>query len=473
MDPDNDWKQRYYTQIERLEQQEQRWQEIERFLRQAVSRLTLLGADIDDRVLNGHLHALRAAIRNEADSLSLQPLIDAVSDDLRRLEQGEPASEAGDETAPAPPAEAASDAPPADDDRAALDALVSQATREMLIELLERLPVSSECVASAHQLKERLLGGVDSRGMPAIVAGIADLIAGMRQVVQQERRELEQFLRQITQRLQELDRLVAASLDQHEAAIEAGADLDRAVQAEVSGIRSSAAGAADLITLRAMIEQRLSTITEHVTEHVANERQRAEQERQRAEALAQRLKTMEQETDSLRDRVRQESQRALIDPLTGIPNRLAWNERVGQEAARFRRYGTPLSVLVWDIDRFKQINDTYGHLAGDNVLKIIARTFRELVRDTDFLARYGGEEFVILMPETDLAEARSAAEKLRAAVEACKFHYKGKRVPITASGGLASFTGEDTPESVFARADAALYRAKGGGRNRVEVDGHG
>ena len=153
--------------------------------------------------------------------------------------------------------------------------------------------------------------------------------------------------------------------------------------------------------------------------------------------------------------------------MTGLPNRAAWNERAALEVARWQRYGGELQVAVLDVDLFKRINDNYGHLAGDRVLKIIAQELAKRLRKTDFIARFGGEEFVVLLPATPLDGAEQLLETLRTAIEACPFHFKGERLIITLSGGLASFASGDTLEAVFERADQALYQAKGSGRNRI------
>lgn len=122
-----------------------------------------------------------------------------------------------------------------------------------------------------------------------------------------------------------------------------------------------------------------------------------------------------------------------------------------------------------DLDHFKRINDNYGHLAGDKVLKIIASVLRKRLRGTDFIARFGGEEFVLLVPNTSLAVGAKLAETLRAAIEACPFHFKGERVTITVSMGMTTFKAGEHSDLVLKRADQALYRAKNAGRNRVEL----
>ena len=137
--------------------------------------------------------------------------------------------------------------------------------------------------------------------------------------------------------------------------------------------------------------------------------------------------------------------------------------------ARRQRNKKPLSICIIDVDKFKGVNDTYGHKAGDKVLKTIAQVCATNVRETDFFARYGGEEFVLLLPETSLSQARLVAESLRKEIEGCNFHYANEPVVITISCGVAEFDFKDSPDSVFKRADRALYQAKNEGRNRVVV----
>jgi diguanylate cyclase len=161
---------------------------------------------------------------------------------------------------------------------------------------------------------------------------------------------------------------------------------------------------------------------------------------------------------------------SLRDPLTGCFNRLAYQERSEAEEARWLRYGSALSLIVFDLDRFKSINDTFGHRAGDEVLKTIAQIAGNQLRKVDFFARYGGEEFVAVLPETPLAAALTVAEKVRRAVEAFRFHSRGQPVPLTLSCGVAQLAEGDGIETAFERADKALYLAKAGGRNRCATE---
>lgn len=160
---------------------------------------------------------------------------------------------------------------------------------------------------------------------------------------------------------------------------------------------------------------------------------------------------------------------ARTDVLTGLANRRAFDEAAQREIRRAVRYGEPLALILTDIDRFKAINDTYGHHAGDQVLVNFAHTLRAAVREVDLVGRWGGEEFVILMPGTALEEARRAAERMRQAVAAAPACLGEAAYAYTASFGVAAFTAAmPTLDDLLRRADQALYRAKENGRNRVE-----
>lgn len=157
--------------------------------------------------------------------------------------------------------------------------------------------------------------------------------------------------------------------------------------------------------------------------------------------------------------------KANTDPLTGLYNRAKFNVALAHELARAQRYGTAFSLIVCDIDRFKEVNDAHGHQAGDLVLVQLSAIFSAGIRQTDLLARWGGEEFVLVLPATDVLTAALVAEKLRRAVAQSTFASVGT---ITCSFGVGEYVAGDSVESLMARTDNALYRAKLNGRNRVE-----
>jgi len=147
------------------------------------------------------------------------------------------------------------------------------------------------------------------------------------------------------------------------------------------------------------------------------------------------------------------------DPLTKVNNRRAFDETVANLFAMLTRYGNSFAIAIFDIDHFKALNDEHGHIHGDEVLKEVADTFREVIRETDFIARYGGEEFVVLMPATDLDGARLFADRAR--------EFMAEKTPVTVSGGVAMANETEDAAMLVARADLALYAAKEAGRNRI------
>lgn len=148
-----------------------------------------------------------------------------------------------------------------------------------------------------------------------------------------------------------------------------------------------------------------------------------------------------------------------IDPLTGLGNRRALDETLHSQIAMMQRYDADFTVAMFDIDHFKRINDTQGHLQGDRILEEVAKMLDDYVRETDTVARYGGEEFVVVMPSTSLDGAAIFADRIRARIE--------EKMHVTISGGVAAALKNDTSESLLSRADKSLYDAKKAGRNRV------
>jgi diguanylate cyclase (GGDEF)-like protein len=158
------------------------------------------------------------------------------------------------------------------------------------------------------------------------------------------------------------------------------------------------------------------------------------------------------------------------DPLTLLHNRRFFNEHILDEIDRSNRYNDPFSLIMCDIDHFKNVNDKYGHPFGDQVLMWVAKMLREKCRRTDVVARYGGEEFTILLTNADKAEAARVAEHLRRAFDETPFLHEDAELKITLSFGAASFPADaDTSESLIRLADKALYLAKEAGRNRIHV----
>jgi two-component system, cell cycle response regulator len=159
-----------------------------------------------------------------------------------------------------------------------------------------------------------------------------------------------------------------------------------------------------------------------------------------------------------------------VDGLTQVFNRRYFEDAIERELSRARRYTRPLSLVMIDIDHFKKINDSFGHLAGDAVLKEVASTIRTRTRREDVLARYGGEEFALLLPEVDVKGGAQLAEKVRKLVEKHTFTFDGEAIPVSLSAGVATVLKKsDDSHELIRRADEKLYEAKSSGRNRVAL----
>ena len=187
------------------------------------------------------------------------------------------------------------------------------------------------------------------------------------------------------------------------------------------------------------------------------------------EKIASQQTVLREKNEELKKANRELEKLSSTDPLTGLYNRRYLIRLLESEYRRAKRYGHDLSVLLVDADLFKDINDRYGHLCGDMVLKEIARILKETVRSTDIVARYGGEEMVVLLLETDSREAVGIAEKLRQEVESCEITYEDQQVQITVSVGGATYSQTEFEDSMqlLAAADKAMYKAKDAGRNKV------
>ncbi|MFT4675430.1 MAG: diguanylate cyclase [Reinekea sp.] len=183
--------------------------------------------------------------------------------------------------------------------------------------------------------------------------------------------------------------------------------------------------------------------------------------------MASTIQALEKENQELQGKVMRERNLSMLDTLTQLPNRLGFNNRLESELSRASRYRHPISVAIIDIDLFKRINDEFGHVVGDKVLRVIAIEMKRVCREHDYLARYGGEEFILLLPQTPLPDAHIAVEKIRHRVAHCRFHFHNKPVPITISAGVSQWRPGEITDDWIERADMALYSGKQNGRNRV------
>jgi diguanylate cyclase len=343
---------------------------------------------------------------------------------------------------------------------------VAKHIEDTLLGLLEDLSLPERHRPQAEAMRERLAHGLNWYELLPILDDLAVLMLA---ITDSGQHEFEAYLKQLNERLEAFQGHLQVASDGHADSRSAARELDTQIREQVDGLQSSVQDAADLDSLKHVLESHLEGLLGTMDEHQQQRDQREQEVAARLKGLAERVANMEQEAQGYREHLEVQRQKALIDPLTGLPNRAAWSERLDLEVNLWHQRGNSLSLAMLDLDHFKRINDGYGHLAGDKVLKIIASVLRKRLRPNDFIARFGGEEFVLLMPDSSLAQAVAAGDALRAAIEACPFHFKGEPVTITVSMGVAQFQAGERSDLALKRADAALYRAKAAGRNQVQA----
>jgi len=340
--------------------------------------------------------------------------------------------------------------------------------KELLQYLIEKLPdivtgkIDSRKLESAfHQANE------DINALRAINDDIEMALSSVLESQDQKVVELSGFLCTIIKRLdgfkahfneEKSDRKTRSS-ERKKLGDFLGSNLDQ--------IRTSVAAAESIEQLQVAIDSRIDEIDSEVTSYVHQETLRADKAEKSSVALEGQLEKLHLQTNRLRESLETARSDAIVDPLTNVSNRRAYDDRFNIEYTRWKRYREPLTLAIMDIDHFKNVNDTYGHPIGDKVLKVVAERIQSQVRESDFFGRIGGEEFALILVSSDIESAMTKVEALRASVESCNFTVKTKKLQVTISMGVATFNGEDTIESIYQRADEALIKAKQTGRNKA------
>ncbi len=336
---------------------------------------------------------------------------------------------------------------------------------EVITTLLERLAIVQGASDSTQQIQERVRDGVGVGEWADTLNDIVASVASSLKRMDEEKRELEAFIINVTEQLGEITEVIAEDHRDHQCDHKDALSLHEFVQQGMSLMQQNFQTSNSLQQLKREITKNIEHIRGGVNDFVDRFNQRHEATEERNQKLTQQLSRMEQETHELQAMLNENRAKLLYDALTGVYSRMAYDERIQQEWSRWNRYQTPFSYAILDIDHFKQINDTYGHSAGDKALKIIAQLMQQYLRDSDCVFRIGGEEFVLLLTETSAQSANKLVAKLRDAIAESSIHFKGDPVRLTLSAGITETRDGDTIETIYERADAALYKAKHSGRN--------
>jgi diguanylate cyclase len=318
---------------------------------------------------------------------------------------------------------------------------------------------------TAQRLIAELSGADTDAALAAIVVRVADMIRDRGESLARERLQAAAVLSEITKRLEEMAGYLTESNSASRSHFDDTLSLNDTVMSHVRELTDEVSGATELVLLQSAVSARLESVTRQVCDFRAREQTRLLEYNGRTERMRTRIADLEREAQELHSKLDLEKHDARLDPLTGVANRKSFDERFAQEITRRAQGGGSLVMLLWDIDSFKVINDSYGHRAGDRVLQTVAGCFKTALRAGDFVARIGGEEFAVLLSGIGLSEAVNIANEVRTAVEGLRFHFRGAPVRVTVSCGVTELNPDDASEAAFDRADAALYRAKNGGKN--------
>ncbi len=342
--------------------------------------------------------------------------------------------------------------------------------RQVYVELLEalRLDLDEEYTSQVGKLMALVMGCRDMETLFVLGGEVAEIVRRFSREVVDKRREAQAFATEVLSNLADLHAYLKATVAQSDERSRSDTAFSDSLDSQLDTLHRSLERTADLESLKTLIQDGLRSVKEAVQrKRQEDQALLGETQRQltaiRSEfgKLAKMVASVQRENMALARKVQ-------FDPLTGIYNRYAFTRRLESEHARIKRYGSTASVVMADIDHFKVINDTYGHLVGDKVLVEVAQRLKSALRESDFLARYGGEEFVVIMPETSLENALAGAEKMRERIENTDFMVRDQVLGITISCGVAEVAAaaQSTLQALDS-ADRALYQAKRTGRNKV------
>jgi len=346
----------------------------------------------------------------------------------------------------------------------------------LLLRILECIHVSEASFTLADSVRNTVVKGLNWYDFVAVLEQILQLL---RQSTLDQRGDYERFIGEVTESLVQVQLFVTQAKDYNEAVRDSEKALTDKVSQDVKQIAEAFTDEElDINTLRETVQAQIHSILSSMEGFRSQRQQQDDSMGEEMQALMQRIATLEDESRQLREHLARQEELASTDPLTELPNResyryriesmiIQWQGNLADGLAEPDPADPTLCLAVVDVDHFKRINDNWGHLAGDKVLKIVAREMRTALKDSDFLARYGGEEFVVILPETRPADAEGRLNKLRSAIESIPFHFKEERIAVTVSCGVVAIKAGESAESVFGRADKMLYQAKQEGRNLV------
>ncbi|MFQ2013345.1 diguanylate cyclase [Aeromonas veronii] len=331
--------------------------------------------------------------------------------------------------------------------------------------LITELDFAGSIGESLGDIRRQLLIGINPAMLAETCMQVIELII---EGTREERKASRAFLSSLNESLSAVHVGFTESLDEGRALQNETRETREALVCELQAIDHSLASHNSIDALKRAISGHMGAINLLLQEREST----AARERHlltRLSTMESKLRLMKDETAEYKKRLTIQKHKLFLDSLTQVHNRAALDERLEQEFKRWLRYRTPLCMAIIDIDHFKNINDNYGHMAGDKALKVVAKALQSALRDTDFIARFGGEEFVVLLPNINPDKFQKPLEALRQTIKSIPFRFRDAKVEITISIGATLFQDGDNPSDVFERADKALYHSKNNGRDQVTL----
>lgn len=403
-------------------------------------------------------------IKKQADNRSLDETLLALQNLLEDIEVASN-SKRWNPFAKSNQVEATEDVTDSDEASLVANELIPSALRDALNNFVEQLGNIDIYRRAAENIKDQIQSLEHYDQLSALIEQIASVLL---EAANNEHVQFESFLQKLNKRLLNVASYLNQAAVGQESLLSDTANLDKELTKTLSEIHQEISDTEGLGSLKGRLLSSFEHIINSVSHFKETQKNKVKASISELKIVREQLEVTEEEAERLKQNLKEQRFKAYNDPLTSLPNRYAYNERLTQEYSRWRRYRNALSLVVCDIDHFKKINDSYGHQSGDEVLKNIAKSLEHGLRESDFIARFGGEEFVILMPETKLADATKAINKLRLIIRDKPIPISPeKSISVTMSFGVAEFEGSDTATDVFNKADKALYRAKEKGRNQV------
>lgn len=338
--------------------------------------------------------------------------------------------------------------------------------RVSLHELLVKVPYSGEQLSISNKIKHDLL---NDKELGYCSEETKKLLLDYAAYNYQDQQDTCMFLQDISNKLSEVYGEVDETKHSFSQVRLNKKHLSNSFQMGMQNIKTSLDTADNIDVLKSSLSSLVDSLQSKITRGFAEDENDSHILQDKVIALSAKVESLENHTKDLEHKIRQKHEEAITDPLTGLFNRAGYIQKLESAWLDWQQDNVPAALLVWDIDHFKSLNDQYGHAAGDKVLQSVSTKLRASLRGDDIVARFGGEEFVMLLKNKGIKEGKMMAEKIRCIIADTEFTYKNQPLHVTISCGVAVFLQDDTPTTLFERADKALYKAKRTGRNKVEA----